>query len=98
MKKLGVEPGLKGKRIIVQGYGNVGYWASKFCTDYGAKIIGVAEVDGSIYNSNGIDYEALNNYKINKKGIRGYPKVEKSWDDESAIYEECDIFIPAACE
>jgi len=41
-QKLGITTGLKGKTFIVQGFGNVGYWASKFFTDEGAKLIGVA--------------------------------------------------------
>lgn len=54
--KLGIEPGIAGKRIIIQGFGNVGYWAAKFFTGAGAIIVGVGEQDGSIYNvTNGID-------------------------------------------
>lgn len=53
--KLGVEPGLKGKTFMVQGFGNVGYWASRFFIKEGAKLIGVAEFDGSIYDQNGIN-------------------------------------------
>ncbi len=56
-KNLGVEPGIRGKTFIVQGFGNVGYWASKFFVEEGAKLVGVAEFDGSIYNENGIDPE-----------------------------------------
>lgn len=47
---LGVEIGLKGKSFLIQGFGNVGYWASKFFVEEGAKLVGVAEFDGSIYN------------------------------------------------
>lgn len=49
-KSLGVEMGVSGKTFIVQGFGNVGYWASKFFIEEGAKLVGVAEFDGSIYN------------------------------------------------
>jgi glutamate dehydrogenase (NAD(P)+) len=49
-QRLGVSTGLEGKTFIVQGFGNVGYWASKFFVEKGAKLIGVAEFDGSIYN------------------------------------------------
>jgi len=55
-------------------------------TSYGAKLIGVAEWDGSIYNAEGIDPEDLLNYKNNKKGIKGYPKAKEYWENESAIY------------
>lgn len=52
---MGVSKGIKDKTFIVQGFGNVGYFASKFFSEAGAKLIGVAEADGSIYDSNGID-------------------------------------------
>ena len=54
-KKLGVTKGIAGKSFIVQGFGNVGYWASKFFVEAGAKLVGVAEVGGSFYNPEGID-------------------------------------------
>lgn len=54
---LKVPVGLQGKTLIIQGYGNVGYWASKYFTEEGSKLIGVAEHDGSIYNPEGINYQ-----------------------------------------
>jgi glutamate dehydrogenase (NAD(P)+) len=54
---------LRGKTIVIQGFGAVGYWAAKFMTAYGAKLIGVAEWDGSIYDENGIDPDELLTYK-----------------------------------
>lgn len=98
-KKLGVEPGLKGKTFMVQGFGNVGYWASRFFVNEGAKLIGVAEFDGSILDENGINPVDLHQYKLRSKtkGVYGYPGA-KSFEDESAIYEQCDFFIPAALE
>ena len=98
-KKLGVESGLKGKTFMVQGFGNVGYWASRFFVNEGAKLIGVAEFDGSIYDENGINPKDLNSYKMRSKtkGVKGYPGA-KGYADESAIYEKCDFFIPAALE
>jgi glutamate dehydrogenase (NAD(P)+) len=62
-KAQGIPPGLKGKTIIVQGFGNVGYYASKYMTEFGAKLIGVSEIDGSFYNPDGIDVEELYKYK-----------------------------------
>lgn len=87
-KNLGVEPGVKGKKFIVQGFGNVGYWASKFFISEGAILVGVAEYDGSIYNENGIDPDTLLDFrKNNSGGIRSYPGCQ-SFEDESAIYEK----------
>src|SRR5205085_8126000 len=51
--RLGIEMGIQGKRIVVQGLGNVGYHTAKFFEDAGAKIIGLAEYEGAIYNING---------------------------------------------
>ena len=48
--RLGITPGLRGKTFMVQGFGNVGYWASRFFINEGARLIGVAEFDGSIYD------------------------------------------------
>lgn len=84
---------------MVQGFGNVGYWASRFFINEGAKLIGVAEFDGSIYDENGINPIDLLQYKQRSKtkGVKNYPGA-KSFEDEAAIYEKCDFFIPAALE
>ncbi|EGR29361.1 hypothetical protein IMG5_157340 [Ichthyophthirius multifiliis] len=98
MKKFGIEPGMKGKTFIIQGFGNVGYWAAKFISEYGGIITGIAEWDGSIYNSKGINIQDLYEYKLQKGGIKGYPRVEEYFENEDAIFKECDVFIPAAFE
>lgn len=94
-KKLKTTVGLKGKTFIIQGFGNVGYWASKYFTEEGARLTGIAEHDGSIYNADGIDYQALKDYIAINKGVKGFPGVEY-FEKEDAIYKPCDIFIPAA--
>ena len=67
VKKTGLTPGLKGKRIIVQGLGNVGYYAAKFLSDEdGAKVTHVIERDGSIVNHKGIDISSLKKHLIVK--------------------------------
>ena len=98
-KILGVKEGLVGKTFSVQGFGNVGYWASKFFVEAGAKLVGVAEWDGSIYNENGINPDELLEYKERNKHrtVKGYPGSETFLDD-SAIYRPVDFFIPAALE
>lgn len=100
-EKLGVTPGLKGKRFILQGFGNVGYWLAKFFVEYGAVLVGVSEVDGSIYNPEGICPETLLKFKKERNRINGYTDSVGSgeyFSDDSALYKECDIFIPAAFE
>lgn len=72
-RKLGVEKGIVGKSFIVQGFGNVGYWASKFFTEAGAKLVGVAEIGGSVYNPDGIDPDHLKQHlEANNGSISGY--------------------------
>lgn len=73
MAAYGIETGIAGKTYIIQGFGNVGYWAAKFITENGGKIVGVAEWDGSIYNEEGFNPEELNDFKIHKGGILKYP-------------------------
>jgi glutamate dehydrogenase (NAD(P)+) len=85
-KALKVPVGVKGKTLIIQGFGNVGYWASKYFIEEGAKLIGVAEVDGSIYNPEGIDYAELKDYITQNKGVKGFPKAEY-FEKEDAIYK-----------
>ena len=75
-KKLKVTAGLAGKTFIVQGFGNVGYFASKYFTGEGCKLIGIAEVDGSIYNPNGFDYQEVADYIKKNKGVIGFPGAE----------------------
>jgi len=97
MKKHGLTPGYKGKRIIVQGFGKVGYNAAKFIVDSGAKLVGVVEHDGSIYNSNGIDPEKLYRYRTLKNSITTYP-IADTYQDDTAMYKECDFIITAALD
>src|ERR1700737_40582 len=59
MKKLGLSPGVEGKRVVIQGLGNVGYHTAKFFQDAGAIIIGLAEYEGAIYNEKGLDVDEV---------------------------------------
>lgn len=92
LAKLGVTKGLQGKRFIVQGFGNVGYWASKFFVEEGALLIGVAEADGSFICQDGINPDDLWKYKREKKGTKGYlhhaGKTGNEYVNEDAIYQE----------
>ena len=86
----------KGKTIIVQGFGNVGYWAAKFAVADGAKLIAVQDAHATLYNENGIDVEELYQHSKPRKGsIKGYENA-KEIDPSSFFGLACDILIPAA--
>ena len=70
----------------MQGFGNVGYWASKFFVEEGGILVGVVEHDGSIYNEQGINPDLLNDFKKNNGGIKGYPG--NYFKNEQAMYEK----------
>ena len=61
MKKIGLSTGLGGKRVVVQGLGNVGFFSAKFCIEGGATVIGIIEREGGVYNAKGLDIDALLN-------------------------------------
>jgi glutamate dehydrogenase (NAD(P)+) len=98
MEALGLKPGLRGKTVIVQGLGNVGYYSAKYMGEAGAKVIGVAEWNGGIWDEKGIDIEALKKYQNVNKGFKGYPKGEFIKNSKELLTYSCDILIPAALE
>ena len=95
VKKLGLKP--EDTRVIVQGFGNVGSNCAVLMSQAGYKITGVIEVDGSIYNKNGIDMEALMKHRERTKGIKGFTEAEAA-DPDELLLTECEILVPAATE
>ncbi len=98
MKAIGLEPGLEGKTFVVQGLGNVGFHAAKYLTAGGAKLIGVAELEGSIYDENGINLEKLIEYREEKGTIIGFEGTKELETKKKVLEIDCDILIPAALE
>jgi len=99
MKMLNLPTGLDGKKVVVQGLGNVGYHAAKFFQNAGAIIVGVAEYEGSISTENGINIDKLMAYrKKNKGSILGFEGTKKLKNNTAALELPCDILIPAALE
>jgi len=98
MKKLGLTTGVEGKRVIVQGLGNVGYHAAKFFREGGAKLICLAEHDGAVYNDNGLNEEEVFQYKKKTGSIKGFPETKFIPTSAEALELDCDILIPAALE
>jgi len=87
---------LKDKTFIVQGFGNVGQWASRFMVEEGAKLIAVQDAHATLYNKGGIDPIALGEHTKPRKGsIEGFEGTEKI-KPEDFFGLECDVLIPAA--
>jgi glutamate dehydrogenase (NAD(P)+) len=95
IKKLGLKK--ETTRVIVQGFGNVGSNAALLMAEAGYKIIGILEVDGGLYNKNGIDVNALSEHRQKNRTITGFPGADKV-DPAELLVTECDILIPAATE
>ncbi len=97
--KAGMSGSLDGKRVIVQGLGNVGYHAAKFLSEEdGSRIVGVIEWDGALYNPEGIDVEAVRQWIVKHGGVKDYPDATHTAEGGSVLEQECDILIPAALE
>ncbi len=99
VKKAGMSGKLDGKRVIVQGLGNVGYHAAKFLSEEdGSRVIGIIERDGALYDPDGIDVEAVRQWIVKHGGVAGYPDATHTAEGGAVMEEECDILIPAALE
>jgi glutamate dehydrogenase (NAD(P)+) len=99
MAKAGMTGSLDGKKVVVQGLGNVGYHAAKFLKEEdGCKIIAIIERDGALSDPNGLDVEAVAAHIKEHHGIKGYGDADYIEDGSKALEFECDILIPAALE
>lgn len=98
MRGLDLAPGLAGKRIVVQGLGNVGYHAAKFLLEGGAVLVGVAEADGGLHAPDGMDLEALVAHRQATGGVGGFPGARALPRNVDALELDCDILVPAALE
>ncbi len=99
LAKAGLKGKLDGKRVIVQGLGNVGYHAAKFLSEEdGCRIIGIIERDGALSSAQGLDVDAVREWIVRHGGIKGCPAGDFVEDGASLLEAECDILIPAALE
>jgi glutamate dehydrogenase (NAD(P)+) len=98
MQKIGLAPGLEGKKIIVQGLGNVGYHSAKFLSEFGALIVGICEFEGAIYNVNGLDVEAVFKHRGETGSILKFPGAKSFSNSGEGLEQPCDILVPAALE
>jgi len=99
MKEAGLEPGIAGKTMVIQGLGNVGSYTGTISqNEGGAIIIGVSEREGTIYDPKGINIDKLIKYRKSKGSILGFPGTKTLKDRGDWIKIDCDVLVPAALE
>jgi glutamate dehydrogenase (NAD(P)+) len=98
MARLGLPVGLAGKRVAVQGLGNVGYHAARFLQEGGAIIVGLAEYEGAIHAPDGLDVDAVVRHRAETGAIRGFPGATDLPDRAAVLELDCDVLVPAALE
>lgn len=98
IKPIGLDLGLQGKKIIIQGLGNVGYHTAKFLERNDCIIVALAEKEGAIYNPKGLNISKVMDYLKEKKNLLNFPGAKTIKNSSSALELECDILIPAAIE
>ena len=99
MEKAGLTGELDGKRVVVQGLGNVGYHAAKFLSEEdGCKITAIIERDGALFDDKGLDVEEVHRWITQHGTVKGYPDAPLEENGAKLLEAECDILIPAALE
>jgi glutamate dehydrogenase (NAD(P)+) len=98
MKSRGLSVGIDGKRVVVQGIGNVGYHAAKFCRERGARVIAFAVPEGAIVDPSGLDEDAVVEHRKGTGSILGFPGATSIPHSPDALELECDVLMPAALE
>ena len=90
---------LDGKRVVVQGLGNVGYHAAKFLQEEdGCRIVAIIERDGGLRNADGLPVQEVFEHIRETGGVRGFPGAEFTEDGSGLLEADCDILVPAALE
>jgi glutamate dehydrogenase (NAD(P)+) len=98
MGRLGLSKGVEGKRVVVQGLGNVGYYSAKFFREGKAKVVCIAEYEGAIYCEDGLNEEEVFQHRKATGSILNFPGATNLAKSSDALEQECDILIPAALE
>lgn len=98
MQRIGLSPGLDGKRVIVQGLGNVGYHAAKFIREGGGILIAIAEREGAIVNPKGLNEDEVLAHRKSTGSILNFPGATNLANSAAALEMQCDVLVPAALE
>jgi len=99
MDRLGLSKGVDGKSVVIQGLGNVGYHAARIMQEEGgAKIVGLAEIEGAIYHEDGVDIDEVVEHRQSTGSILDFPGATNIEASSDALELPCDILVPAALE
>jgi glutamate dehydrogenase (NAD(P)+) len=98
MKALGLPTGVDGKRVVVQGLGNVGYHAARFCRQQGARVVAIAVPEGAVHDEGGLDEDRVVEHRARTGSILGFPGAASIARGRDALELDCDVLIPAAVE
>ncbi|MCB1671119.1 MAG: Glu/Leu/Phe/Val dehydrogenase [Gammaproteobacteria bacterium] len=97
--RTGLEDGLCGATVVVQGLGNVGYHTAKFLSEEdGVRVIAVIERDGVLVNEAGLNIHDVRQHLVETGGLQGFAGGSFSPERDEALEMDCDILIPAALE
>lgn len=98
MHARGLSVGVDGKRVVVQGIGNVGYHAAKFCRERGARVVAFAVPEGAIWDPQGLDEDAVVEHRRRTGSVLGFPGATSILRSADALELDCDVLVPAALE
>jgi len=97
--KMGTTKGIAGKTMVIQGMGNVGSYAGLISqNEGGVKVIGLSEIEGTVYSAEGINMQAALDYRKENGTILGFPGTTTLPDRGDWVSIECDILLPSALE
>ncbi len=99
LKRIGATKGMAGKTMVIQGLGNVGSYAGLISQNEGdVKIIGLSEIEGTVYSEKGIDMQTALDYRKEHGTILGLPDTVTLPNRGDWVSIDCDILVPAALE
>jgi len=99
VKRAGLTGKLEGKKVVIQGFGNVGYHAAKILTEEdGARVIAIIKREGALISDKGLNIAKLKKHVSDKGTLVGFSNARFEKEGHSILELDCDILIPAATE
>lgn len=89
---------IKGKKIVIQGFGNVGSFAAMYAEEFGAKVVAVSDISCTLVNEDGLNIKELIEYVSTNKVVSGFKGATSELANDKIFGVACDIFAPCALE